>query len=163
MTRYKITVRGTDMELRGYVDTNPEDLAAFAKSVEGRGVVVASEAPQGWNPFGITEPDYPPSLENSIDLLSSLAATSENMVDLIERFAALHFSQAMVIRGERYQHERAEAELLSRELHHFETEQMVAGASAIADSLEKNWEQGDLAGAVNQAIGFLRGMTADHG
>ena len=37
---------------------------------------------------------------------------------------------------------------------------MIAGASAVADSLEQNWEQGDLAGAVNGAIGFLRGMAA---
>lgn len=51
MTRYRLTIRGTDMELRGYVDTNPEDLAAFAASVEGRGVVIASIAEPDYNPF----------------------------------------------------------------------------------------------------------------
>jgi hypothetical protein len=33
-----------------------------------------------------------------------------------------------------------------------------AEASAIADALSNNWESGDLAGAVNEAIAYLRGL-----
>jgi hypothetical protein len=161
VSRYKVTVRGTDIELRGYVDGDAT-LRLTAKSLEGLGLVIASPAPAGFNPFAITEPDYPPTLENSIDVLTGIGATADGIVDLIEKFAALHFAQAIVIRNERYLREQAEAELRDRELHHFETEQMVAGASAVADALSDNWEQGDLAGAVSEAIGFLRGMTTDH-
>jgi hypothetical protein len=186
MTRYKITVRGTDIELRGYLD-GEGTLRLTAKSLEGIGLVVASEAPDGWNPFAITEPDYPPSLEKSIDVLTGIGASADSIVDLIEKFAAIHFGQAQVIRGERYLREQAEAELRDRELHHFEVEQenaslkasrdqytrdmvtrvneaegevdqMKAGAAEIAQALSDNWEQGDLAGAVNEAIEFLRGM-----
>lgn len=40
-----------------------------------------------------------------------------------------------------------------------ETDSMLdmAVAESIADALEQNWESGDLAGAVQQAISFLRG------
>jgi hypothetical protein len=39
-----------------------------------------------------------------------------------------------------------------------EVDEMRARATEIADGLSNNWEQGDLAGAVNEAIEFLRGM-----
>jgi hypothetical protein len=161
MTRFKVTVRGDGVELRGYVDNY---LPGIARVMEPYGVVVASEASDDYNPFGITEPDYPPSLENSIDVLTGIAASSAGIVSLIENFASLHYGQAMVIRGERFQREQAEAELRNRELHHFEVEQendeLRAEATRIADTLEGNWEQGDLAGAVNEAIAFLRGMES---
>jgi hypothetical protein len=39
----------------------------------------------------------------------------------------------------------------------FADQQMVAAVAAtVADNLEKNWEHGDLAGSVHNAIAFLR-------
>jgi hypothetical protein len=161
MTRFRATVRGTDIELRGYID-GLATLRVTAKTLEGIGLVIASPAEDDFNPFAISEPDYPPTLESSRSLIAGLVEQTGNLPDLYEYLAELHFRQANVIRGERYLREKAEAELRDRELHHFETEQMVAGASAVADSLEKNWDSGDsdndLAGAVRDAIGYLRGM-----
>lgn len=42
---WKITVRGTDLELRGYADIEFEQLAAFAEAMKPFGIVVASPAP----------------------------------------------------------------------------------------------------------------------
>jgi hypothetical protein len=131
--------------------------------MEPYGVVIASPAPDNYDPFAITEPDFPPTPEGSMEIIGAMWENSESPEDFLSQMSMLHFAQATVIRGERYLREKAEAELLARELHHFETEQMVAGASAVADALEENWEQGDLAGAVNQAIGFLRGMAVTDG
>lgn len=122
--RYKVTVRGDGAELRGYVTVpTMEALGLAAKAVKPIGVMVASPAAEDFNPFAISEPEHPPTLENSIDVLTGIAASSTGLVDVIERFAAIHVGQAMVIRGERYQREQAEAELRDRELHHFETEE----------------------------------------
>lgn len=159
MTRYRITVRGTDIELRGIVDGEP-NLFHLTGQMEDFALVIASEAPDDYSPFGITEPENPPSLETSIDILTSIAASSDGIVNLIENFASLHYGQAVVIRNERFLRERAEAEQRDRELHHFETEQMVAGASAVAEALEQNWVQGNLADAVNNAIDFLRRLES---
>lgn len=122
MSRYRITVRGTDIELRGIIDGDAT-LRLTSQSLEGIGLVIASPAEDDYDPFGITYPDDPPSLEQSIDVLTGIAASVDNLVGLIETFATLHYSQAMVIRNERFLHEQAEAELLKRELHHFEVEQ----------------------------------------
>jgi hypothetical protein len=186
VTRYKITVRGTDVELRGYID-GEATLRVTAKVMDGIGIVVASPAPDDFNPFAISQPEHPPTPDASIDIIRGMWESSENPEDFLTNMAMMHFAQANVIRGERGRAERAEAaiamvddeyhrmmvgrvdeaegeadrlraELRDRELHHFETEQRVAGASAVAAALEANWEQGDLAGAVNRAIGFLRGM-----
>lgn len=79
----------------------------------------------------ISEPENPPSLEKSIDVLTAMAASTTGLVELIESFASIHFGQAVVIRGERGRTERAEAELQARELHHFETEQIIEQIKAI--------------------------------
>jgi len=105
--RYRITVRGENIELRGYLVAIQHDtLNVFANVMEPFGIVVASAADDTYDPF--KEQD-------------------------------------------------------ARELHHFETEQenarlaaQLREASQIADDLEGNWEQGDLAGAVNRAVAFLR-------
>lgn len=133
--RFKITIRGNGVELRGYIDGEHADLNAFAGAVKPW-MVVASPAADDFNPFGITEPEHPPTLEASIDILTGIAASSGNMVEVIENFAALHFGQANVIRGERYQREQAEAELRDRELHHFETEETLTKIKATID----NWD-----------------------
>jgi len=156
MTRFRVTIRGEGVELRGYVDNY---LPGIARVIEPYGVVVASPAPDDYDPFAISEPEYPPTYEGSFDVISGLLEDAPDAPEFLSRVAYLHLAQANVIRGERYLREQAEAELRDRELHHFETEQMIAGAAGIADSLEKNWEQGDLAGAVNEAIGYLRGMA----
>jgi hypothetical protein len=181
--RYKITVRGTDMELRGYLD-GEATLRVTAKVMEGIGLVIASPAEDDYNPFAITEPDYPPTPERSYAVITEMYADSTDINNFMERLAVLHFGQANVIRGERYLRERAEAELRDRELHHFETEQeyerlkesrddytrMMVGrvndaegendrlkaklgvAADAAKLLEDNWESGDLAFAVTEAI-----------
>jgi len=161
VSRFRVTIRGDGTEIRGYATI--EAMASLTSPPgEQPYMVIASPAEDDFDPFAITEPDYPPTPERSFAVITELYADSENIVDFMERLSVIHFGQANVIRGESYLRERAEAELRDRELHHFETEQMVAGAAVIADSLEKNWEQGDLAGAVNEAIGFLRGMKASN-
>jgi hypothetical protein len=189
MTRFRVTVRGTDIELRGYVD-GEATLRVTSKVLDGIGIVVASPAADDYNPFAITEPDYPPTPERSYAVLTQLFADSADINQFLEQASLLHFGQANVIRGERYLREKAEAELRDRELHHFEVEQELAQikgtqdqytrdmvarvdeaegendrlkgraaeASAIADALSNNWESGDLAGAVNEAIAYLRGL-----
>jgi hypothetical protein len=122
-SRYKITARGTDIELRGYID-GEATLRLTAKSLEGIAIVVASEAPQGWHPFAITEPEFPPTQEGSFAVITQMYAEAANVVEFMERVSMLHFMQANVIRGERYLREQAEAELRDRELHHCETEQI---------------------------------------
>jgi hypothetical protein len=122
MTRYKITVRGTDIELRGYLD-GEATLRVTAKVMEGIGLVIASPAEDDFDPFAITEPEYPPTPERSYAVITEMYADSTDINNFMETLAMLHFGQANVIRGERYLREQAEAELRNRELHHFEVEQ----------------------------------------
>lgn len=123
MTRFRITVRGDGAELRGYIDGSHGTLNDFAGLMTPVGVVVASPAEDDFDPFAITEPGHPPTPERSFAVVTELYADSENTVDFMERMAQIHFGQANVIRGERYLREKAEAELMARELHHFEVEQ----------------------------------------
>ena len=53
MTRYRITVRGDNIELRGYIDADEDHghLVQLANAVERFGVVVASKAEDDYNPF----------------------------------------------------------------------------------------------------------------
>lgn len=124
MTRMRITVRGDGTELRGYA-TMEALVSLTSPPGEQPYIVTASPADDDYNPFAISEPENPPTLEKSIDVLTDIAKESSNLVEVIERFAAIHYGQAMVIRGERGRAERAEAELVGRELHHFETEQII--------------------------------------
>lgn len=127
MTRYRITVRGMGVELRGYTDTNLDEdqptLADFAKAMEPFGVVVASVADPSYNPFEIDQPDHPPTPQASIDIIRGYWETFDQTEEFLSQIAMLHFAQANVIRGERGARVAAEKELFSRELHHFETEQ----------------------------------------
>jgi hypothetical protein len=118
----------------------------------------------------INEPDNPPSFEKSHQLIVDLMEGTD-AAGFVDRVAQIHFMQANVIRGERFEREQAEAELRDRELHHFEVEQELAelrgrleGAASYADSLEGNWESGDLAGTVNATVFYLRGLgeAANH-
>jgi len=54
MGRFRITVRGENAELRGYMDADMEALIAFSDVMKPYGVVVASNAEDDYNPF--TEP-----------------------------------------------------------------------------------------------------------
>lgn len=189
MTRFRVTVRGTDVELRGYID-GTATLRLASQQLEGIGLVIASPAEDDYNPFQITEPEYPPTPETSLEIMQSIWEQSESPEQFVMHVANIHFMQANVIRGERWRAETAEREYMNRELHHFEAEQEldrlkasqdqytrdmvarvndaegeadrlradVSGASAIADALDDNWEQGDLAGAVHQAIEYLRAL-----
>jgi hypothetical protein len=125
--RYRITVRGLGIELRGRMDTDLDEdqptLGDFSNAMKPFGLVVASPAKDDYDPFGITEPDYPPSPEQSMEVITGMWQDSGNPETFIVNMAMLHFGQANVIRGERYQREQAEAELRDRELHHFEVEQ----------------------------------------
>lgn len=162
--RYRITVRGLGLELRGIMDQGLDEdqpsLTEFAKAMEPYGVVVASEAEPNYDPFAVL-----PTVEQS--LVSILGMIENNGITdvegLVMHMAGIHHMQAQVIQGERRQKEDAQAELTRRELHHFETEQELdrikAEAAPHATALEENWEQGDLAGAVNGAVGFLRGIA----
>ena len=228
MSRVRITARGEKVELRGYMDVDSLNEVGrfFADDVDERAVIVVSEAPDDYDPFGISEPSHPPTPDASIDIIRGMWEASEGPEEFLTNMSMLHYGQANVIRGERGRAERAEKELQARELHHFEVEQenarlhaqfasppagwstlgtqghaetpmefwgddaglpiwerpksdddytrmMVARvdaaegevdgvraeASEIADALSDNWEQGDLAGAVNSAITFLRGLA----
>jgi hypothetical protein len=231
--RFRITIRGEGTEIRGYATI--EAMAALtAPPGEQPYVVAASPAEDDYDPFAISQPEYPPTPDASIDIIRGMWESSESPEDFLTNMAMMHFAQANVIRGERGRAERAEkaigmvddeyhrmmvgrvdeaegeadrlrAELRDRELHHFETEHkieqimairsnfpekcevhddddvtcgwkhMVAGidkalegvefqdpeALAIANALSDNWESGDLAGAVNDAIGFLRAIGGE--
>jgi hypothetical protein len=56
--RLRITVRGTDTELRGYIDIDDdmERLKAFAAAMEPFGLVLASEADEDYDPFVWVDP-----------------------------------------------------------------------------------------------------------
>lgn len=115
----------------------------------------------------ITEPDNPPSFEKSHQVIVSMMEGT-SAAEFVDRVASIHFGQAVTIRGERFEREQAEAELRDRELHHFEVEQenvrLVAKLGVAADAaklLEDNWESGDLAFAVREAIAYLREISKE--
>lgn len=117
--RYRITVRGTDIELRGYIDGDATLLLA-SRALDGIGIVVASPAEDDYNPFSGAA-----TAETSLAQILSMLSQQEypNLPDLIRMMAEVHYMQANVIQGERALRESAEAELRDRELHHFEVEQ----------------------------------------
>jgi hypothetical protein len=141
--RFRITVRGLGVELRGRFDQLTDEdaptLADFADAMEPFGMVVASPASDDSDSFGITEPENPPSLEKSRDIIGAMMENASNPADLLDMLATIHCGQAVVIRGERYQREKAEAELRDRELHHFETEERLAKVKGIVEA-EIGWE-----------------------
>jgi len=52
--RFRITVRGEHMELRGYIDAEHEgdlDLMDLAEAMKPFGLVIASVADENYNPF----------------------------------------------------------------------------------------------------------------
>lgn len=51
MTRIRITVRGENTELRGYMDADRDALVAFSEAMKPYGMVVASPADDDYNPF----------------------------------------------------------------------------------------------------------------
>lgn len=156
--RHRITVRADNVELRGYINTESnEELVEFSQNMAPVGVVIASAADPDYDPFA-------PSLELSLNTIIGLIQNNgiQDTEALVMHMAGVHYMQAQVIQGERRQKEEAQAELTRRELHHFETEQELeriqAEAKGHADSLEGNWEEGDLASAVNSAVSFLRAV-----
>jgi hypothetical protein len=158
--RYKITVRGQGVELRGRFDEPTDEDAStlryFAEQMEPFGIVVASPAEDDFDPFAIDQPEHPPTLENSIDVLTGIAASSTGLVEVIERFAAVHHAQAQIIRMERGRRMQLEKELLSRELHHFETEQIV---DRIKQYVKANEADGDGMVDASDILAFI-GSTA---
>jgi hypothetical protein len=131
--KFRITVRGEGLELRGYLTAlTPGFLPDFADAMEPYGIVVASTVDSTYDPFRegwetglISEPQHPPTIEASTEHIERLIDLADgDMHALLEMLANLHLAQARVIRGERYLREQAEAELRDRELHHAETEQI---------------------------------------
>ena len=51
MARYRITVRGEGVELRGFIDGDAAMLNDLAEAMRPFGVVVASPAAPDYNPF----------------------------------------------------------------------------------------------------------------
>jgi hypothetical protein len=153
--RHKVTVRGTDIELRGYID-GEATLRVTAKVMEGVGLVIASPAEDDFDPFAISEPDYPPTLDASADIVQAMWDSKESVGEFLARVSYMHFMQANVIRGERGRAERAEKELLSRELHHFETEQII---DRIKQYVKANEADGDGMVDASDILAFI-GSTA---
>lgn len=116
--RFRITVRGQGVELRGYLDGDIEKLGAFSDSMKPFGVVVAS-------PMAEHEVPDDPNLASSIERVEDIHSTAEGEEAFRAEMAILHYMQAVVIRGERDQREYVEREMAARELHHFETEQII--------------------------------------
>jgi hypothetical protein len=103
-----------DIELRGYVDGSA-NLGILADAVKPMGVVVmASPAADDYNPFVISEPENPPTIEKSLEIIQGFFdqadAVGANEDELVRALAELHFGQALVIRGERGQREYSERE-----------------------------------------------------
>lgn len=116
---YRITARGTDVELRGYV-SGDANVRLLAQALDGLARVFASPMSTDG------APPTDPSLETSLAQVTAMAEEAPSQLTFLAAIAQLHFMQAMVIRGERDQREAAEKELRDRELHHFETEQKLA-------------------------------------
>jgi hypothetical protein len=56
--RFRITIRNTDVELRGYIDVDDlGGLYGFSAAMDGVGTVVASPAAEDYNPFTRWESD----------------------------------------------------------------------------------------------------------
>lgn len=134
--RFRITIRGEGVEVRGYVDGDMSDLELLA-SVAAPWQVIASPAPADFDPFRISEPDQPPTLEASQSVIESIFNDAPNDEFAHQMLATIHQMQAVVIRQERALREKAEAELRDRELHHFETEQENAQLKADHTESEK--------------------------
>lgn len=63
-----------------------------------------------YSPRGpISEPQDPPTIDMSREIVSNIALNATGAVDFMEQIAHLHYSQAVVIRGERGRAEQAEA------------------------------------------------------
>jgi hypothetical protein len=127
--RFRITVRGDGIELRGYID-GPEGneykpVSDLSDALDPFGMVIASVAADNYDPFRISEPEYPPTIEASREVIRSIMGSDVDAGTIMNILATLHLSQAEVIRQERALREKAEAELRDRELHHFETEQLL--------------------------------------
>lgn len=50
--RWRITLRGEDVELRGYVDCSLPELELMSEQVKPLGLLIASQADDDYNPFG---------------------------------------------------------------------------------------------------------------
>ncbi len=105
--RYRITVLGADLHLRGYADGGIGALADDLAPAQ----VLASPAADTYDPFRISEPEHPPTIESSRELVRGIMGQNVDAGEIIEMFAVLHFQQANVIRGERYRAEVAESAL----------------------------------------------------
>jgi hypothetical protein len=140
--RFKITVRGLGIELRGYTDQGIDEdqptLIDFAEAMKPFGLVVASPAGSDYNPFAISEPGHPPTPDGSIDQIRAMRERCNTEEQFLTDMAILHYAQANVIRGERGRAERAEAELTARELHHFETEQIIEQVRNYIDRFQES-------------------------
>lgn len=74
--RYRITVRGEGVELRGYVDGTIERLESLSYLMKPFGIVVASEADDDYDPFK-NEDEYTRMMVGRVD-------EAEGIVDQIK-------------------------------------------------------------------------------
>lgn len=107
--RFRITVRADNVELRGYFDGTQEELQEFSMNMAPVGMVIASLALDGYDPFGITQPSDPPSIVSSSEVIQGIWESSDDTSTVMSMLTALHYQQAFVIRGERHRAEVAEA------------------------------------------------------
>lgn len=157
-TVFRITVRGLAIELRGqFHDLGDEDQPSvqnLADALAPFGMVIASHAPDDYDPFAISDPENPPTHEKSKELIQSWfdTADADHRDELIDYLAHIHFNQALVIRGERGVRDAAERELHQRELHHFETEQVL---DQIRNYIDRFQEEDGWHGDIEDIRAFL--------
>lgn len=56
-TRWRVTIRGDDVELRGYIDATLDDLRRFADAVKPLGLMIGSPADPDYDPFRDPSPN----------------------------------------------------------------------------------------------------------
>jgi hypothetical protein len=106
--KMRVTVRGEGTELRGYASM--EALASLTSPPgEQPYMVTASPVDDNYNPFLITEPENPPTLELSTALISGIWNESADVGAFVAQMSMIHHAQASIIRHERYLREQAEA------------------------------------------------------
>lgn len=114
MNRFRITVRGQGVELRGYLDSNLDDpnraLERFAEHMKPN-VVMASPAEDDYDPFGEAEDK---DLDDLIEEYLETGLFRDSNIPEVNALLA-KFRSALLALGAREQAER--------ELHHFEVEQ----------------------------------------
>lgn len=134
--RFRITVRGLGIELRGFMDQLTDEdsptLTDLADAMKPFGLVIAS-------PMEGAPNEGQPTPEGSMTFVADMVNVHGESVSesFMATIAYTHYMQAMVIRGERDEKEELQRQMHERELHHFEVEQENARLEADNARLER--------------------------